>query len=51
MQPMRQRGNYGTARQATDDNVIWRMRFECWIPKTTDTNSEYVTVTTFALQQ
>jgi hypothetical protein len=24
---------YGTARQATDDNTIWRMHFECWITK------------------
>jgi hypothetical protein len=28
---------YGTARQATDDNIIRRMRFACWIPKITDT--------------
>jgi hypothetical protein len=26
-----------TARQATDDNVIWRMRFACWINEATDT--------------
>jgi hypothetical protein len=25
---------YGTARQATDDNITWRMRFACWINKT-----------------
>jgi hypothetical protein len=24
---------YGTARQATDDITIWRMRFACWIKK------------------
>jgi len=22
--------------------TIWRMRFACWIPKTTNTHSEYV---------
>jgi hypothetical protein len=33
---------YGTARQATDDNIMWRMRFACWITKATDTRSEYV---------
>jgi hypothetical protein len=31
----------GTARQATDDNTIRWMRFACWIPKGTDTHSEY----------
>jgi len=24
--------------------IIWRMRFACWITKTTDTHSEYVTL-------
>jgi hypothetical protein len=33
---------YGTARQATDDNIIRRMRFPCWITNTTDTHSEHV---------
>jgi hypothetical protein len=28
---------YGTARQATDDNITQRMRFACWITKATDT--------------
>ena len=28
----------GTARQATDDNKIRRMRFACWITKATDTH-------------
>jgi hypothetical protein len=27
---------YGTARQATDDNTIRRMRFACWVTKATD---------------
>ena len=38
---------YGTARQATDDNVMWRMRTAYWITKATDTQSENVTVTAF----
>jgi len=28
---------YGRARQATDDNLIWRMRFACWITSAADT--------------
>jgi recombinational DNA repair protein RecR len=27
----------GTARQTTDDNIIRRMRFACWVTKATDT--------------
>jgi hypothetical protein len=42
---------YGTARQATDDNIIRRMRFACWITKATDTHSEYVILIAFLLQQ
>ena len=30
---------------------IWRVHFVCWIPKTTNTHSEYVTLIAFALQQ
>jgi hypothetical protein len=30
---------YGRTRQATDDNIIQRMRFACWITKATDTHS------------
>jgi hypothetical protein len=33
---------YGRFGQATDDNIIRRMRFACWITKATDTHSEYV---------
>jgi len=39
---------YGLARKATDDNIIRRMRFVCWITKAIDTNSEYVVLTAFA---
>jgi hypothetical protein len=31
---------YGRARQATDDNIIRRMRFACWIATATDTNTK-----------
>ena len=36
---------YGTSRQATDDNIIWYMRFVCRKIKATDTHSEYVILT------
>jgi hypothetical protein len=39
---------YGTARQATDDNIIGRMRFACWITKATDTHSEYGNTSCFS---
>ena len=32
-----------TALQATDDNIIRRMRTECWITTATNTHSDYVT--------
>jgi hypothetical protein len=39
---------YGTARQATDGNIIWRMRFACCIIKATDTHSECVILNCFS---
>jgi hypothetical protein len=42
---------YGTARQATEENVIWLMRFACWIIKATNTHSEYVILIDFPLKQ
>jgi hypothetical protein len=42
---------YGTARQATDDNTIRRMRFAYWITKATDTHSEYIILIAFPRQQ
>ena len=42
---------YGKDGQATDDNIILRMRFACWITKVTDTHSEYVMLIAFLLQQ
>ena len=44
-------GKYGRIRQATDENTIRRMRIACWIPKATDTDSEYVIITAFLRQQ
>jgi len=31
--------------------TTWRMRVACWIPKATDTHSEYVIIAAFPLQQ
>jgi hypothetical protein len=31
--------------------TIWRMRIECWIPKATNTHSEYVIIIAFPQQQ
>jgi hypothetical protein len=42
---------YASARQATDDSIIQRMRFACWITKATGTHSEYVILLAFARQQ
>ena len=42
---------HGTARQATDDSVIRRMRVACWITKATGTHSEYVIFFAFPLRQ
>jgi hypothetical protein len=42
---------YGTARQATGDNVIRRMRFACWITKATDTRSGHVILTASPVEQ
>ena len=42
---------YGTAGQTTDDNIIQRMRFACWITKATDIHSEFVIIITFPRQR
>jgi hypothetical protein len=31
--------------------TIWRMRIACWIPKATNTHSEYLILIVFSLQQ
>jgi hypothetical protein len=43
--------NYGRTGQATDDNLIWRMRFAGWETKATNTHSQYVIVIAFPRQQ
>ena len=42
---------YGTARQATNDNTIGRLRFARWITTDADTYSAYVTNNIFPRQQ
>ena len=44
-------GKYGTAEQATDDDIIWRMRIACWVNKPTNTHSECVILIAFPIQQ
>jgi hypothetical protein len=49
----RLRGNvekYVRARQATDDNIIWRIGFLCWVTTATDIHSEYVILIDFSPQ-
>jgi hypothetical protein len=38
---------YGTAEQATDNDIVRRMRFVCWINNAIDMHPEYVTITVF----
>ena len=38
---------HGTARHTTYDNIIWRMRFACYIAKTTHTHTHTLTHVTF----
>jgi hypothetical protein len=42
---------YGNAQQATDGNIMWHMRFACWVTKATDTPSEFAILTAFPWQQ
>jgi hypothetical protein len=42
--------NNGGAREATDDNIIWRMHFVRWITKAADSHSEHVIIIAFPLQ-
>jgi len=42
---------YGTARHATDDNILRRMRIAYWIPNATNTHSECVIRISFPLEQ
>jgi len=40
-----------TGGQTTDENVIRRKRIARWIPKSTNTHSQYVMLIAFPLQQ
>jgi len=40
-----------TAEPGTSQLTIWRMLIACWMPKTTNIHSEYVTLLAFPLQQ
>ena len=42
---------YSRAGQATHNSIVRRMLISCWIPKATNTHSEYVILTAFPLQQ
>ena len=42
---------YCRAGQATDESIIRHMRIACWIPKATNTHSEYVILIAFTLRQ
>ena len=42
---------YGREEEATDDNIIRRMRIACWINKATGTHSEYLISFAFPQQQ
>jgi hypothetical protein len=42
---------HGRAGQLTNDNIIRKMRFACWITKATDTHSKYVILIAFSRQQ
>jgi hypothetical protein len=48
---MRYCGKCGRARQATDGNIVWRMRLACWKNKATDRHSEYEIRVAFLLHQ
>jgi len=41
----------GTARQTTDDNIVQSINIACWVPKATDTHSEFVIIFAFPLLQ
>ena len=41
---------YCTARQATDDSIIQRMRVACWINKAINTHTEFELLLAFPLQ-
>jgi hypothetical protein len=42
---------HGKVRQVTYDNILRRMRTTCYIPKATNTHSQYIILIDFPLQQ
>jgi hypothetical protein len=42
---------YGTAAEATYDNILRRMHIACWVSKVTDTNSDCIIIIYFPWQQ
>ena len=42
---------YGPARQATGDNIVWRTRLACWNTKATGKHSEYWILIAFLLHK
>ena len=44
-------GKYGTAGQVTEDNIIGRMRFACWVTEAPGTHSEKVILSAFPQQK
>jgi len=42
---------HGRTGQTTDENIIQRMLFACWIKKATDIHSEYVIFIVFPWQK
>jgi len=42
---------YSRGRQPTDDNIILRVCFACWITKATNAHSEYAILIAFPRQQ
>jgi hypothetical protein len=44
-------GKYGTARQATDDNMIRRLRLACWVTKASDPHSDCIILIVFPRRQ
>ena len=42
---------YGASSQATENNIIWRLRFACWITEATDRHLEWVIRIVFTWQQ
>ena len=40
-------GKYDTATQATDDKIIFSVRFACWISNDTNTHTDYVILIAF----